>query len=114
MIRAGRSQPLDNPRKQPNPNQGGTNWQLLKFSSVGLELTVATLIGWGIGYWLDLQLGTYPWLMILFLLLGAAAGIKGVFRAVREAQVVMGDRLPQGSGETRDVKAESNGREDTK
>ena len=114
MIRAGRLQPLDNPKKQPNPNQGGTNWQLLKFSSVGLELTVATLIGWGIGYWLDLQLGTYPWLMIVFLLLGAAAGIKGVFRAVREAQVVMGDRMPQGSSETRDVKAESNGREDTK
>ena len=109
MIRASRLQPLDTSKK--DPNQGSTNWQLLKFSSVGLELTVATLIGWGIGYWLDLQLGTYPWLMIVFLLLGAAAGIKGVFRAVREAQVVMGDRLPQGSGETRDATAESKDRE---
>jgi ATP synthase protein I len=104
---------LDTPTKKPNPDRGGANWQMLKFSSVGIELTVATVIGWGIGYWLDLQLGTYPWLMILFLLLGAAAGIKGVFRAVREAQVVMGDRLPQGVAETRDPKAESKEREGT-
>lgn len=68
---------------------------MLKFSSLGIEMAVATVIGWGIGYWLDLQLGTYPWLMLLFLLLGVAAGFRGVFRAAREAQELMGDKLPQ-------------------
>jgi ATP synthase protein I len=55
-------------------------------SSVGLEMAVATAIGWGIGYWLDGQLGTTPWLMLLFLLLGVAAGFKGLLRASRTMQ----------------------------
>jgi ATP synthase protein I len=52
-------------------------------------MAVATFIGWGIGYWLDMQLGTEPWLMLVFLLLGVAAGFKGVFRAAREAQEII-------------------------
>lgn len=83
------------------------NWQLLKFSSLGIEMAVATAIGWGIGYWLDLQFGTYPWLMLVFLLLGVAAGFKGVFRAAREAQELMGDKKPHAGGETGENKPES-------
>jgi ATP synthase protein I len=52
-------------------------------------MAVATFIGWGIGYWLDLQFGTEPWLMLVFLLLGVAAGFKGVLRAAREAQEIL-------------------------
>ena len=70
-------------------------------------MAVATFIGLGIGYWLDLQFETYPWLMLLFLLLGVAAGFKGVFRAAKEAQEIMGDRMPQAGSETRDDTTES-------
>jgi ATP synthase protein I len=70
-------------------------------------MAVATAIGWGIGYWLDLQLGTYPWLMLVFLLLGVAAGFKGVFRAAKEAQELMGDKTPQPPTETGENKTES-------
>ncbi len=52
-------------------------------------MAVATFIGWGIGYWLDMQLGTEPWLMLVFLLLGVAAGFRGVFRAAKEAQEII-------------------------
>ena len=52
-------------------------------------MAVATFIGWGIGYWLDMQFGTEPWLMLVFLLLGVAAGFKGVFRAAKEAQEII-------------------------
>lgn len=83
------------------------NWQLLKFSSVGIELAVATAIGLGIGYWIDLQLGTYPWLMFVGLLLGVAAGFMGVFRAAKEAQELMGDKKPQPPAETGESKDES-------
>jgi len=71
---------------------------------------VATAIGWGIGYWLDLQFGTYPWLMLVFVLLGVAAGFKGVFRAAKEAQELMGDKKPQpesDAAETGESKNES-------
>jgi len=84
-------------------------WSLLKFSSLGIEMAVATFIGWGIGYWLDMQLGTEPWLMLVFLLLGVAAGFKGVFRAAREAQEIMrasGDGA-SAPGETEGGAAES-------
>ena len=83
---------------------------MLKFSSVGIEMAVATLFGWGIGYWLDGKLGTYPWFMLGFLLLGVAAGFKGVFRAAREAQEIMGDR-PRPAAETSGQAPESNPRE---
>ncbi|HTE52365.1 MAG TPA: AtpZ/AtpI family protein [Kofleriaceae bacterium] len=79
---------------------------MLKFASLGLEMGVAAFIGWGIGYWLDLQLGTQPWLMLVFLLLGVAAGFKGVFRAAREAQEMMRE-ADGGSSETPAPPAES-------
>ena len=37
------------------------------------------------GYWLDTRFDTKPWLMIIFLLFGVAAGFKGMRRAAREA-----------------------------
>jgi ATP synthase protein I len=55
-----------------------------KVSSVGLEMAVATGVGWGIGYWLDRKLSTGPYLMLTFLLLGVAAGFKGLLRAAKE------------------------------
>jgi F0F1-type ATP synthase assembly protein I len=68
-------------------------------------MAAATFIGWLIGHWLDLQLGTDPWLMLVFVLLGVAAGFKGVFRAAREAQEIMS--ASDGASETREPPAES-------
>jgi ATP synthase protein I len=70
-------------------------------------MAVATAIGLGIGYWLDLQLDTYPWLTFVFLLVGVAAGFKGVFHAARRAQEIMGDKKPQADAETGDNTPES-------
>ena len=38
-----------------------------------------------VGIWLDGRFGTTPWLMLLWLGLGLAAGFRGVLRAVRRA-----------------------------
>jgi ATP synthase protein I len=54
-------------------------------SSVGIEMGVAVGVGYGIGWALDQQLGTEPYLGIVFLLFGVAAGFKGLIRAAREA-----------------------------
>jgi ATP synthase protein I len=45
------------------------------------ELVAGVLVGAGIGWLLDHWLGISPWGMIVFLLLGFAAGILNVIRA---------------------------------
>ena len=51
-------------------------------SRVGLELVAATLLGAGLGYGLDRWLGTGPWLLVVGVVLGAAAGFLAVYRLV--------------------------------
>jgi ATP synthase protein I len=60
-------------------------YNALSASSVGLELGVSVAIGLLFGWWLDQKAGTEPWLMLLFLAFGLAAGFRGVFRAIKRA-----------------------------
>lgn len=48
------------------------------------ELVSAVVVGGGIGWLLDRWLGTGPWLLLGFFLLGAVAGIMGVIRTARD------------------------------
>jgi ATP synthase protein I len=57
--------------------------ELATLSSLGLSLVFSTFIGLAIGLWLDRVLHTRPYLTILFLLLGIAAGFVNIFRSVR-------------------------------
>ena len=50
---------------------------------VGVELVSALAIGLGIGWLLDSWLDTRPWLMMVFIFLGGAAGILNVYRMAR-------------------------------
>jgi ATP synthase protein I len=52
-------------------------------STVGITLVVATVIGYLIGHYLDGRYGTTPWLTLLFLLLGIAAGFKNLYDQTR-------------------------------
>ena len=47
---------------------------------VGVELLSAVAVGGAVGWGLDLWLDTRPWLMLVLLLLGGAAGILNVYR----------------------------------
>ena len=47
---------------------------------VSVELVSALAVGLGIGWLLDEWLDTRPWLMLVFLLIGGAAGILNVYR----------------------------------
>lgn len=56
-------------------------------STVGIQIVLSTLIGFAIGYYLDehllpriLPFSTSPWLTIIFLLIGIAAGFKYLFK----------------------------------
>jgi ATP synthase protein I len=48
-------------------------------SSMGISMVAATFIGLAIGYHLDRWLDTSPWLTLLFLGLGIAAGFRNIF-----------------------------------
>jgi ATP synthase protein I len=49
---------------------------------LGTEFVAAILVGFGMGFLLDVWLGTGPWLMLLMLLIGFAAGVLNVTRSV--------------------------------
>ena len=49
---------------------------------IGIELVAALIVGTGIGLLLDRWLGTAPWLMVVFFVLGAAAGFLNVLRVM--------------------------------
>ena len=66
--------------KHGDSGQGDAMARGLKISA---ELIGGVVAGGGIGWLLDKWLGTFPWLFILFFLLGSAAGIMNI---VRQAQ----------------------------
>jgi ATP synthase protein I len=60
--------------------------EMADVAQVGLTLVVATVIGLGAGYLLDRWLGTQPWITLVGLGFGIAAGFLNLFRAVKKLQ----------------------------
>jgi ATP synthase protein I len=78
-LRAARAkQAADQP--QPSRDTAGTASPMGIGVRVGIELVSALAIGVAIGWGLDWWLGTKPWLLALFVLLGGAAGVANVWR----------------------------------
>lgn len=53
---------------------------------MGVELVVATCLGGGLGYLADRKLDTLPWLSLLGVVLGIAAGIRNTLRLAGELE----------------------------
>lgn len=51
---------------------------------IAVELLAAVMVGTGIGWMLDIWLGTRPWLLIVFFVVGSAAGFLNVYRTAKE------------------------------
>jgi ATP synthase protein I len=79
--------PSDN---EPRPGPTAEPSAIARGFRLSTELVVSVLVGAGIGYVLDRWLGISPWGMIVFLLLGFAAGVLNVMRV---AGVVPPNRL---------------------
>jgi ATP synthase protein I len=57
---------------------------------LAVEVVVGVGVGTGLGWALDRWLGSRPWLMILFLLLGGAAGVLNAYRAAKGLDETVG------------------------
>ncbi|MFZ1413580.1 MAG: AtpZ/AtpI family protein [Defluviicoccus sp.] len=66
---------------------------------VAAHLVSGLGVGAGIGYLLDRGLGTKPWLLVTFFLLGAAAGGMNVYRTIKGYGMAVGYR-PAPAGES--------------
>jgi ATP synthase protein I len=55
--------------------------ELGKYSALGLEMALSVVIGMAVGYYLDRWLGTGPWLTVVWIGLGFAAGVRSLYRA---------------------------------
>ena len=89
-------------RKSAVPSKGGAsgaNMSGLGFAfRIGVELVAAVGIGAGMGLLVDRTLDTGPWGVLVFGLLGSAAGMLNVWRAANALFVERpGPRDPDGS-----------------
>lgn len=76
------------PREVKDFRAADMGWRMV------IELVSGLGIGFGIGYGLDVLLGTIPILLVLFTLLGFAAGVKVMLRTAREFQAKNAAALP--------------------
>lgn len=70
-------------QRRPSPWSSRGAGQALRFA---VELVVGVAVGSFIGWFLDQQFGTRPWLLVLFLILGFAAAIMNIVRAAQRLQ----------------------------
>lgn len=77
-------------RHDPPPESSARSRALGTAFKVGVDLVAGLLVGGLLGWYLDAWLGTKPVMFLLFIALGAAAGIRNIFRQAyrmnREAQ----------------------------
>jgi len=79
-IAAAKAKPEERPHTETHYSQANLAWRMVT------ELVAGLGIGFAIGLGLDALLGTTPFLMIVFLGLGLAAGVNVMMRTAREVQ----------------------------
>lgn len=52
--------------------------------SIGVNLVATTFVGLAIGYYLDEYFSTGPWLTVIFLVLGIAAGFRQIYMVLKK------------------------------
>ncbi len=73
-----RDEARQNPKLPLETGAYGAAWRL------SMEMVAGLVGGGGFGWLLDYWLGTKPWFMIVFFVLGAVAGMNSAIRAARQ------------------------------
>ena len=79
-INAAKASKAPERRHHDHHSAAGAAWRMV------IELVVGLGMGFGIGYGLDHLFGTIPIFLILFTLLGFAAGVRTMMRTAAEIQ----------------------------
>jgi len=79
-IKAAKAVKENGHRHQDHHSAAGAAWRMV------IELVVGLAMGFGIGYGLDHVFGTIPIFLVLFTLLGFAAGVRTMMRSATEIQ----------------------------
>ncbi|MFP4474872.1 MAG: AtpZ/AtpI family protein [Desulfatibacillaceae bacterium] len=62
--------------------------EMAYFASIGMSVALSVVIGLVIGVVLDRYLGTQPWLTLIVLGLGIAAGFRNLLHAMERARKI--------------------------
>ncbi len=79
-IEALKAKDAPKPHTEEHYSQAQHAWRMV------IEMVAGIAIGFGIGYGLDSLFGTIPIFLVLFTLLGFAAGVKTMMRSAAELQ----------------------------
>ena len=79
-IEAAKAAQAPKPRADEHYSLANQAWRMV------IELVAGLGIGFGIGFGLDALFGTKPFLMVIFIFLGLAAGVKTMMRSAQEIQ----------------------------
>lgn len=60
--------------------------ELVYFSTLGLQVAFAIIIGFFFGQYLDGKFSTSPWLTYIFLVIGIIAGFKNIGLAIKRVE----------------------------
>ena len=66
--------------------RGGATRGMARITEIGVTMAACVLIGVFSGKYLDRWLGTSPWLLLLFSLLGAAAAFRAIFLMAKKGE----------------------------
>ena len=58
--------------------------ELAVYSSIGISIALAIFIGLFVGIYLDRRFETSPWLTLIFLVIGIAAGFRNIGLAIKK------------------------------
>jgi len=71
-------------QKEQKPDGDKTLYALTCISQIGFTIAASILTGVLIGKFLDHLLGTSPWMLLIFSILGVGAAIKSLFDLSKE------------------------------
>ncbi|MHB8093057.1 MAG: AtpZ/AtpI family protein [Syntrophales bacterium] len=60
-------------------------FRLAYASSIGISMVISIFGALYFGIWLDKKFGTAPWLTMVFLLMGVAAGFRNIYVMIRRS-----------------------------